>query len=470
MEILVLEASTSSAKAMVYDADKGVVALHSTPYGAQINDVATHDADGELEVLLQLGRKAAQGRDIAAISLVGTWHSLLLADREMRPKSRIYTWAYMGAALVAAALRRDEEKTARLYHKTGCMVNAIYPAYKLMKLRQDGALGRDTLICSQADYIYYHLTGERAISQSIASGTALLNIHTLRWDEEMLDLAGICEEQLPPVFPHTHTAPLCEAAAQALGIAPGIPVAVGNSDGALNQVGAGALRSGVMTLSVGTSGALRMAFERPVIPKTPSTWCYYAPGKWLSGAATNGATNCVDWFLKNNLGGRVSFSEIEAQMPEDTLDYPVFLPFLYGERCPGWQDERTGAFCGVKGAHSAGHLYRAVLEGVLFNIYHCYQILTEVGGVPDKICVSGGILNSDRWTRMLSDILQRELDCPQMEQASMMGAAAVGLLTAGTLSSLEDFSVPDGKKVYPDASKKEFYTERFARYLSYYGQ
>ncbi|MGI6169545.1 MAG: gluconokinase [Christensenellales bacterium] len=470
MEILVLEASTSSAKAMVYDGRRGVVAMDSCPYPAHVNDVVTHDAQGELEILLGLGKRMAAGRDIAAISLVGTWHSLMLADRDMRPYTPIYTWAYRGAAQVAGQLRRNQEQTAALYQKTGCMVHAMYPAYKLMKLQQDGQVGRETRVCSQADYIFYCLTGEWAVSQSIASGTALLNIHSLAWDEEMLELAGIGEGQLPPVRPHTYTAPLCALAARELGLSPGIPVAVGNADGALNQVGAGAMREGVMTLSVGTSGALRMAVEAPVIPEIPSTWCYYAPGKWLSGAATNGATNCVDWFLQQTMQGRAGFAEMEAQMPEDTLDFPVFLPFLYGERCPGWQDERSGAFCGVKGNHGAGHFYRAVLEGVLFNLYHCYQILTEVGGTPEKICVSGGILNSLRWTQMLSDIVQRELDCPEMEQASMMGGAAVGLLVAGALTDLQDFQLKEGKKVYPDVSKRDFYEQRFGRYLEYYRQ
>lgn len=69
-----------------------------------------------------------------------------------------------------------------------------------------------------------------------------------------------------------------------------------NSDGGLNQVGAGAVADGVMTFSVGTSGAIRLTTSKPVLSKEPSTWCYMSPKNWLSGAATNGCCNCLDWF------------------------------------------------------------------------------------------------------------------------------------------------------------------------------
>ena len=468
MQILVLEASTTSAKALVYEPGTGVVDLCNMPYPPEVNDVATHDAEGELEILLQAGRRVAQGRNIAMIALVGTWHSLMLADQTMNPLTRIQTWAYVGAAPTAARLREDEEQTARYYHRTGCMVNAIYPAFKLLHLKKLGQLSPEARVCSQSDYIFHGLTGDWSVSKCIASGSGLLNIHSLEYDQETLELIGLKPEQLPPLRDHSYTAPLCRSAAEALGIRPGIPVAVGNSDGAMNQAGAGALKPGVMTLSVGTSGALRMAFDRPVIPEKPSTWCYYAPGKWLSGAATNGATNCVDWFRQKMLLNKLSFGDLEAAIPTGTQDYPFFLPFPYGERCPGWKDNRLASFHGVNGSHNVGQLYLALLEGVLFNIYHCYEILTRVGGRPDSIQVSGGILNSALWTQMLADILQRDICCPDMEQASMLGGVAVALYCLGELKDVSAFQVDSGRIISPNPDKADFYQERFQRYLHYY--
>ena len=62
----------------------------------------------------------------------------------------------------------------------------------------------------------------------------------------------------------------------------------------------------------------------------------------------------------------VSYAQIESQTPDEE-NLPVFLPFLYGERCPGWQGQREAVFCGVKPAHSDIDLYFSVMEGVLFK-------------------------------------------------------------------------------------------------------
>ena len=90
---------------------------------------------------------------------------------------------------------------------------------------------------------------------------------------------------------YKHTYPLTAEAAAALGVKPGIPVVPTSSDGGLNQVGVGASVEGVMTFSVGTSGAIRLTTAQPVLPDQPSTWCYMSPKAWLSRAATNGCWN-----------------------------------------------------------------------------------------------------------------------------------------------------------------------------------
>src|SRR5690606_21243163 len=167
------------------------------------------------------------------------------------------------------------------------------------------------------------------------------------------NFAGIDESALSPLVEPTYYAYLTETAAKEMGLPSGIPVVIGGSDGALNQIGVGAMEEGIMTLSVGTSGALRLTSEMPVIPPEPSTWCYYlADGKRIAGAATAGAGNCVDWFVKRlNIHSGLGFDELESYMEGiDRGEAPIFLPFLYGERCPGWEDESEGSFYGMTGS------------------------------------------------------------------------------------------------------------------------
>lgn len=468
MQVLVLEASTSSAKAMLYDNDKGILAHTTVPYSSEISDTETHDIEGVYKALLNAGREITNGQDVHAVAVGGAWHSILICDNDLKPVSRAYTWAYTAASETAARIRQDKEATSDYYNRTGCMVNATYPGIRLLYLKEKGADFKDKKIVGEGSYIFYRMTGEYRTSESIESGSGLLNTHTLDWDEKTLDMLGIKREQFPKISSYKDTGVILKEAADALGIKAGIPVVPAHPDGALNQVGAGALIPGIMTLSVGTSAAMRMAFDRPILHDKNGTWCYYAPGRWLCGSAIQGATNCVDWFVKKVCGGRLSFKELEEEMENAAGEPPVFLPFLYGERCPGWQDNRLGGFVDVNGGHGIGHLYRALLEGVVFNLYQCYQILTKVGGEPETIRVSGGILKSKAWTQILADVLQRDIECSDMEQASMLGAAALGLYACKAIDKIEDFTVEKGKIVSPDSSKVDQYKARYEKYLNWY--
>lgn len=464
MNILVLEASTSSAKALVYAGGREQN-LCTRAYPPQVNDGVTHDMEGVYSLLLATGEEAARGHSIDMVALSGVWNSSLLLHSDLTPKTRLHTWAWGDPSAVAAHIRKDGALTRELYSRTGCMPNAIYPAMKLRCLTARGEFTSRDKVSFQTDYLYHRLTGEWACTNVAASGSGLLNIHTLDWDELALSLAGAGADQMPPLVPWNTTFPLAEEAAKALGLLQGIPVLAACADGALNQVGAGALGEGIMTISVGTSAALRMSAAKPVLPKEPSTWCYYAPGTWLAGAAVNGGTNCVDWFRQQLMGGKFSFGELEALLPGE--DYPLFLPFLYGERCPGWQDDRAGAFVGLKGHHGPGHLYKGVLMGVAMGICHCYRLLTQLEGEPGSIRVSGGILKSRVWSQMLADLLGRPLECPEMEQASMMGAAVLARAAAGELSP-RDYQPEPGRVYRPDAEKHRVYEERFEEYLDDY--
>jgi len=228
-----------------------------------------------------------------------------------------------------------------------------------------------------------------------------------------------------------------------------------------------------MSMSVGTSGALRSVHDEPRIPNTPSTWCYYLfGGKRLAGAAINNGTNCVDWFLsragvKGRDGGAYEvFSSGAGQV--DVAGAPYFMPFLFGERCPGWREEREGGFCGVRASHDEFDLYHAVLEGVLFNMRQCYEILARVGGSPDQMLVSGGILNSDEWAQMASDIFGRELLATPTTNSSTVGAALVALQAVTGRGQAEEYIPQITRSFVPRDNMSEVYDRRYRRYLELY--
>ena len=469
MKVLVLEASTSAAKALVYDDEQGVLAAESENYGPDIDSGGLHDGHQVFLAAMRLGRRAAAGHDIAAIGVGGVWHSILACDRDMKPAGPTYLWNFTGTDGICRAIREDASRARAIYNATGCMPNITYSPYAILHMKQQGMDVADKLFCSQAGYNFYQLTGERLESKSIVSGMGLLNTHRLCYDDGILDLCGIRPEQLGGLVDYRNSRPLAAAGAALLGVAAGIPVVPPHSDGALNQIGNGAMRAGRMTFSVGTSAAIRMSTDRPVLSDPPATWCYVGAEGWLSGAATNGACNCGNWFKEVLLGDKWSYGELEAGLLASGRT-PVFLPFNFGERCPGWEDTRRGGFQDITGQDGVTDMYRAICEGVLFNVFQCYEILTRLSGMPDRVILSGGILNSSQWVQMAADIFQREMFLSDNANASMLGAAALALYAAGKLKDFRDFGDVPLESVKPRAGAAAAYGGKYARYLECYSQ
>lgn len=467
MKILALESSTTSAKAMLYDTETNKFQVESAPYILNHADVTQHDAKQVFEQMASLGKKISDGQKVDLISLSGTWHSLMLCNYEMEPQTPIYLWSYTGAADICKELRKNEEYVNHFYQKTGCMVNAIYPVFKIKLLKQMGYQLEKYRFVGQGTYNTYRLTGAWVVTDGMASGTGLLNIHKKDYDEDILKENGILREQLPKIITYQDVLQLSDEGAKLLGLTMGIPVVATNPDGGLNQVGAGAIEDGVMSFSVGTSGALRLSTPRPILPRTPSTWCYLSPKSWLSGAATSGCCNCIDWFKAKFFPKEISYKEMERGC-KDQGDTPVFLPFLFGERCPGWNDERNAGFFALKANHTIYDLYRAIQEGTLFNLYQCYEQLVELNGKPKRIMLSGGIIRSEVWTQMCADIFQIELSIDEVEHSSLIGSVALGMELLGMIVDAKEFKSNNSKVIMPNLEKKDFYQKKYRKYLHWY--
>ena len=467
MKVLVLEASTTSAKAMLYDSSNGKYKVRTKAYANIRNDVTKHDAEYVYWTVCEVSKVLTENEQVDIIALSGTWHSIFLADKHLQAKTPVLLWSNTEAKRIAKEYRKNIEYLTDYYHKTGCMTNAIYPYFKLLYFKQQGYELQDYYILGQGDLITYKLTSKLVTTACLASGTGLLNIHHKEYCPHLLGSLQINESNLPSIVSSYTSYPLTQAGAKDLGLKTGIPVLPCNSDGGLNQLGSGALNPGVMTFSLGTSGAMRLSTTMPLIPEKPSTWCYLSPNGWLSGAATNGGCNSIDWFVQSVALNKYDYDELE--LAPRKIDAPIFLPFQFGERCPGWDDERTGGFTGILPDTTIYDLYQAVQEGVLFNLYQCYKVLELLNGTPKHIRFSGGILNSNKWSQMCADILQQDLEVSINEHSSLLGGVilAINLLNEDSKQITSQLTDPV-RIIRPNLSYRDFYLARFNKYLESY--
>lgn len=471
MNVLALEASTSSVKALVYSHQKGILSSASEPYASATKKLGILDVRSVHEALLKVGSRVAANMDISAIALCSSWHTTTVLDRSLEPQTPMYTWEYTGASSLSSEMRRDTVAADMLYRTTGCVPNAVFPRQTLLHLiKEEGLSIKDRLISSQGAYSFYRMTGDFAETVCIQSGGGFVNLKNVSYDPYVLDLLGADESQFGQLITYRDTSLLNKQSAAALGIKAGIPVVASHSDGAYNQIGSSCGRKGRMTLSVGTSGAMRLTIRDPLFAKNQETWCYYGVDGFIAGAAVSGACNCIDWYKQGLLKNRSSFAQLEMASTYLKGDPPVFLPFMYGERCPGWRDDRRAGFVDIIPTHDEADFYLAIQLGVIYSLLQCYHPLTSLAGAPDAIVVSGGILNSPRWCQILADAFSKPIMCVENPNASAIGAAVVALHAIGCISNLNDFSAEFDKAstVSPIQENLSWHEKQYRRYLDWY--
>ncbi len=468
MLVLAIESSTSSAKAVLYDTNRGVVQSGQKTYSSGIEHEGQTNAQAVFELTMRNAKSIAQDKNVEAIALCGTWHGICACDSHMIPVTPIYSWNFTKTANMCKQMRRNKELAQRLYHNTGCMPHNTYPRHAIQYMMSHGMDLTDKYFITQGGYNFYRLTGKFWESISTQSGSGVINLFNHQYDNFTLEFLGVRKEQFAELVTYKNTAKLNKEGAKLLGLREGIPVVPAHPDGALNQIGNYANRPGIMTLSIGTSGAMRMIAETPILPKGGELWCYCGVERWISGAAISGACNCINWF-KNRLGQKLSYEELEKGS-DPKADVPVFLPFLFGERCPGWHDSSMAGFYGVKASHGVKEFYQSIQMGILFNLYQCYGILRSENKTPSQIIVSGGISNSERWLQMLADIFEMEIWVADYSNASSMGAVALALHACGQLKNISEFRQDyDGaRKIQPNEKMYSYYLEQYQKYLEIY--
>jgi gluconokinase len=431
-----------------------------------------------------LARPELGGERPAAVGLASVMHSLLALDGEGRPLTNALIWADLRSAPQAERLRA-EGRAEDFYRRTGCPVHPMYLPAKVRWLAEQApeTWAAAHRLVTLKDYLIWRLTGRFVLDQSSASATGLLNEETLGWDKTILDAVGLAPDHLSePVDPLTILDGFTTAYCREQGLPFGVPLVVGASDGVLSNPGAGAVLPGQLAVMIGTSAAVRVVSNRPVLDPQARTWCYYLlPGRWVPGGAANNGGNILQWYRDRfavaeraeararGLDPFTIVSEQAAAVPPGSRGL-VFLPFLAGERSPGWDPHARGALFGLNLGHGRNEVVRAILEGVAYQLFSIYEALVETVGRPAEVRAAGGFTRSPAWLQIVADTFGVPLLVPEVAEGSAFGAAALAMLATGALERLEDVArfLPPGRTVEPDSARTAVYRELYGLYLDLY--
>jgi gluconokinase len=406
----------------------------------------------------------------AAVSFSSAMHSVMMMSEQGSAMTPLIIWADNRSEAVADKLRGTSQGK-RIYQQTGTPIHAMSPLCKIMWWKENEPVLFKQAACfiGIKEYIFYHFFAKYITDHSIASATGLFNIHELRWNADSLAIAGITERQLPEaVSSDTIITGLDPAIAAELHLPEDTKFIAGASDGCLAQLGSNALDAGHASLTIGTSGAVRMAVPTAMTDEQNRLFTYIlTPGRYVIGGAINNGGVLLQWYLDKFLKAGMSIDAglQQAFATPAGAEGVICLPYLHGERAPVWDGHAKGAFIGVQPQHTQWHFMRAILEGMAYGLLSIAKALEETTKEVKKISVSGGFTASREWVQLLADVFQQAMYMTKENDASALGAV---LLAADAIKLKVTLVAQEEIEIAPDPAKAGIYQKSYEIYVKLY--
>jgi gluconokinase len=483
MEYMIgVDLGTTSTKVVLFDMQGKSVAYANNPYPLYQDtpDMAEEDPEEIFEAVIggltEVMRKGnVQPDELKGVSFSSAMHSLILMDQNDRPLTRVITWADNRASKYAEELKANGVGED-LYSRTGVPTHPMSPLVKLIWLKNEHAelFNQATHFIGIKDYVLFRLYGEYVQDYSLANATGLFNIFEMDWDNRALAVAGVTREQLPRLVSTEYQMKgLTQAYAEVTGVPVDTPFIMGASDGTLSNLGVNAIDPGVLAVTIGTSGAVRVVVDKPVVDPKGRLFTYYLDdGKWVVGGPVNNGGIVFRWVRDQlfspekitaeqmQVNSYEILTDIASKIPAGA-DGLLFHPYLGGERAPIWDADARGSFFGLTRQHTRAHMVRAALEGIVYNLYMVMLMIEGVAGKPKAIQATGGFARSELWRQMLADIFEQDVNIPESFESSALGAVVIGMKSLGIIDDLNAVKEMVGvtHKHQPNEANFESYRE-----------
>ena len=480
--LLGIDVSTTGVKALVIDGDGAIVDSFTSPLQLSTprllwSEQHPHDWWGAAINSIQNVLRKRSASDIAAIGLTGQMHGLVLLDDAGVVLRPAILWNDQRCAEECDEIRERVGKE-RLIQISGNDAVTGFTAPKILWVRnhEREVYDRARHVLLPKDYLRCKLTGEYAMDKADGSGTLLFDLKKRDWSSEILDALSIPRAWLPTTFEAPEvTGRITRDASAATGLREGTPVVAGGGDQSAQAVGVGAIRPGVLAVTLGTSGVVFAATETPLVESEGRlhAFCHAVPDRWHLMGVMLSAAGSLQWF-RDALAPNVPFAELvnEASEVPAGSEGLLFLPYLCGERTPHPDPLARGSFVGLTNRHTRAHLTRAVLEGVAFGLKDIFSLMQNVGMREiDQVRVSGGGAKSSVWRQILSDVLESELVTVNTTEGAAYGAALLAGVAVGLWPNVDTTCaqmIRVGDRIKPNIANVSRYAEMYRQYQSLY--
>ncbi len=404
--------------------------------------------------------------DIVAGGISCFLHSITGLDAAGQPVTPVLSWADSTSRAEAAALR-EQVDPARAHQISGVPIHASYWPARVLRLRQEEPQIRRW--AGFPEILAEALTGRPATSQSMASGTGLLDRAGGTWSGVLLDRLDLDPGDLSPIVADDESlGRLSEAAARRWPRLAHLSWFAPWGDGSCANVGMGATGPGRAGITIGTSGAMRSFILDPAPSLPAGLFGYRLDAGTVAGGQLSEGGGVLDWASRLLGQSRRSLERAATEIKADGHGLTV-LPYPFGERGPGYHDDARAVLAGLDADTDPAAMYRAIVESIAFGFAAVDERLSEVlGQVPAVVASGGALARSPLLGQVLADSLGREIGVAPRLEASRRGAALLALQGTGLLGDVHAVTLPRARVVRPKPEDVGRYREARARQQALY--
>lgn len=416
---------------------------------------------------------------VAAIGVSGMVPAIVLLDSEGHPLRKTIQQNDARAAPQIERLQGLLDQN-ELFARTGTRTNQqhVLPRLLWVKENEPEVFAKAAFVLGSYEYITYCLTGQKYIECNWAAESGLYDIHDRRWIEAQFELLGVPAGFFPPVAKSGDiVGHLTACLAERFGLPQDTPVIAGSADHVASTLAAGITRQGDLLIKFGGAGDILFCTDTLHTNDRLFFDYHIVPGKYLLNGCMAASGSLVKWFVKDILrdDNPEALHILDRQAAEIApgSDGLIVLPYFLGEKTPIFDPEARGVFCGLTLSHGPAHIFRAILESVIYGFNHHLDVLAEDGFYPEHIYATDGGAKSELWCQIAADVLNTPITAFPRHPGSAFGVAFLAGVSIGLFESndcVRNF-LRDGAKLYtPNVKNVAIYEKSYRIYRSLYTQ
>ncbi len=384
---------------------------------------------------------------ILGVGLSTACPSMVFMDHDFNPVRPGIPYLDNRASAEVSSLQNQGLELENPYSVSSCSIaNAMW-----VKKHEPEIWKQTEKIGMLNSYLAGKITGESMVDLTQASYSGIFDLKTPdRWNRDALEMSGIEETKLLPLSRSYEKAGSVTAdAAEKTGLPEGCPVAIGSADTAAAAFAVALDQPGWAFESVGTSGVLTFALDKPEFDPVFMNRCHVYPDRWLAHGAMSLTGGALEWLRRKVWDEFTAPADMDRILDDSTpgAGGVVFLPYLAGERSPIWDPEAVGVWYGMTLGTSKADLIEAVYESSAYGMKQILDLAArKYGQGPDFILSVGNGTKGARWNQIKSDVLQLPYRPVSNADAAAFGAAMMGGIAGGLFTGPQDPAVPRLKK------------------------